>query len=219
MACPARSAPPTPMSCSAADFSGRTRPGSKAGSTRVLALHTERSHTQDHDPVTVQSTLTARASYGPGTLMEGRQTIPVELFRFDGHNWLVSIFGETGWVRALRETGVVRLRRGRHTETFTAVEVDGEQSTAVVAQMRRQTRMNPLVRGALRAGTVIPCSGSNRSMTKMTDLDRGRLAVHLCHSRRKGAGAPRPAGRPALWRIRASCTTREPALSWGTRRC
>ena len=73
-------------------------------------------------------------------LMEGRQTIPVELFRFGGHNWLVSIFGETGWVRALRETGVVRLRRGRHTETFTAVEVDGEQSTAVVAQMTDSDR-------------------------------------------------------------------------------
>jgi hypothetical protein len=85
-------------------------------------------------------------------LLEGRRTIPVELFRFDGHDWLVSIFGETGWVMILRETGVVRLRRGRHTETFTAVEVDGEQSTAVVAQMRRQTRMNPLVRRALRAG-------------------------------------------------------------------
>jgi hypothetical protein len=85
-------------------------------------------------------------------LLEGRRTIPVQLFRFDGHDWLVSIFGETGWVRALRETGVVRLRRGRHTETFTAVEVDGEQSTAVVTQMRRQTRMNPLGRPALRAG-------------------------------------------------------------------
>jgi hypothetical protein len=74
------------------------------------------------------------------------------LFTFDGHDWLVSIFGETGWVRALRAPGVVRLRRGRHTETFTAVEADAEQSTAVVAQMRRQTRMNPLVRQALRAG-------------------------------------------------------------------
>jgi hypothetical protein len=85
-------------------------------------------------------------------LLEGRRTIPVMLFQLDGHDWLVSIFGETGWVRALRSTGVVRLRRGRHTQTFTAVEVGGEQSTAVVAQMRRQTRMNPLVRQALRAG-------------------------------------------------------------------
>ena len=85
-------------------------------------------------------------------LLEGRRTIAVMLFRLDGHHWLVSIFGETGWVRALRATGVVRLRRGRYTETFTAVEVDGEQGTAVVAQMRRQTRMNPLVHPALRAG-------------------------------------------------------------------
>jgi hypothetical protein len=74
------------------------------------------------------------------------------LFRLDGHDWLVSIFGETGWVKALRATGVVRLRRGRHTQTYTAVEADGEQSTAVVAQMRQRTRINPLVRQALRAG-------------------------------------------------------------------
>ena len=85
-------------------------------------------------------------------LLEGRRTIPVMLFRLDGRDWLVSIFGETGWVRTLRATGVVRLRRGRHTETFTAAEVFGEQSTAVVAQMRRQTRMNPLVGQAFRSG-------------------------------------------------------------------
>jgi hypothetical protein len=85
-------------------------------------------------------------------LLEGPRIIPVILFRLDGHHWLVSIFGETGWVRVLRTTGVVWLRRGGHTKTFTAVEVDGEQSTAVVAQMRRQTRMNPLVRQALRTG-------------------------------------------------------------------
>jgi hypothetical protein len=85
-------------------------------------------------------------------LLQGRRTIPVMLFRMDVRDWLVSIFGETGWVRTLRATGVVRLRRGRHTETFTAAEADGEQSTAVVAQMRRQTRRNPLVRQALRSG-------------------------------------------------------------------
>jgi hypothetical protein len=89
---------------------------------------------------------------GSVRLLEGRKANPVMLFRLDGHDWLVSIFGETGWVRVLRATSVVRLRRGRHTETFTAIEVDGEQSAAVVAQMRRQTRMNPLVRQALRAG-------------------------------------------------------------------
>lgn len=85
-------------------------------------------------------------------LLEGRRTIPVELFRLDGQDWLVSIFGETGWVKDLRSTGVVRLRRGRRTETFAAVEVDGEQGATVVARMRRQARVNPLVRQALRAG-------------------------------------------------------------------
>jgi hypothetical protein len=89
-------------------------------------------------------------------LLEGRRTIPVMLFRLNGHDWLVSIFGETAWVRVLRATGVARLRRGRRTETFRAVEVDGEQGTAVVEQMRRRTRRNPLVRQALRAAHTHP---------------------------------------------------------------
>jgi hypothetical protein len=38
MACPARFAPPTVMSCSADAFSRRTRPGSKLRSIRVLAV-------------------------------------------------------------------------------------------------------------------------------------------------------------------------------------
>jgi hypothetical protein len=87
-------------------------------------------------------------------LLEGRSAIPVELMRFDGHDWLVSLFGETAWVRGVRKTGEVRLRRGRHAETFTATEVHGQQSEAVIARMRRrpQSRMNPYARQALRAG-------------------------------------------------------------------
>lgn len=54
-------------------------------------------------------------------------------FRPDGHDWLVSVFGETGWARVLRATGVVWLRRGWPTETFTVVGVDGEQSTVVIS--------------------------------------------------------------------------------------
>jgi hypothetical protein len=43
MACPAGSAPPTVRSCPVADFSCRTTPGSKVGSSRVLALDTDAS--------------------------------------------------------------------------------------------------------------------------------------------------------------------------------
>jgi len=88
---------------------------------------------------------------GPMWLMEGRQTFPVDLIRFDGHDWLVSVFGESAWVRKARATGEVRLSRGRRAETFAAVEVTGEQGAAVFAELRRQARFNPLPQRGLRA--------------------------------------------------------------------
>jgi hypothetical protein len=93
---------------------------------------------------------------GPMRLLEGPRTVPVELISFDGHDWLVSLFGETGWVRRARKTGEVRLRRGRRAETFTATEVHGQQSDAVIERMRRQVRMNPFASQALRAEHAHP---------------------------------------------------------------
>ena len=43
---------------------------------------------------------------------------------FDDNRYLVAPRGETQWVRNLRVAGSGRLRRGRRSEDFTAVEVD-----------------------------------------------------------------------------------------------
>ncbi len=53
---------------------------------------------------------------------EWRQT-PVNLLRFDGTDYLVAPRGQTQWVKNLRASGQGRLRVGRRTESFTAVEI------------------------------------------------------------------------------------------------
>jgi deazaflavin-dependent oxidoreductase (nitroreductase family) len=56
----------------------------------------------------------------------------------DGH-WLVSPFGEVGWVRNVRATGEVTLTRGE-SETFTATEL---APTDAVPVLRRYLAMKP----------------------------------------------------------------------------
>jgi deazaflavin-dependent oxidoreductase (nitroreductase family) len=53
---------------------------------------------------------------------EWRRT-PVNLLRIGGADYLVSPRGHTQWVRNLRASGQGRLRVGRRTQAFTAVEL------------------------------------------------------------------------------------------------
>src|ERR1700761_2319097 len=55
-----------------------------------------------------------------------RQT-PVNLLRLGGNEYLVAPRGHTQWVRNLRASGQGRLRVGRRTEPFTAVELGDEE--------------------------------------------------------------------------------------------
>jgi deazaflavin-dependent oxidoreductase (nitroreductase family) len=57
---------------------------------------------------------------------EWRHT-PVNLLRYEGSDYLVSPRGHTQWVRNLRVSGQGRLRVGRRTQSFTAVEVAEDQ--------------------------------------------------------------------------------------------
>src|SRR4051794_19470287 len=57
---------------------------------------------------------------------EWRQT-PVNLLKFEGKQYLVAPRGETQWVRNLRASGEGRLRVGRRTEPFSAVELPDEE--------------------------------------------------------------------------------------------
>ena len=53
---------------------------------------------------------------------EWRST-PVNLLRYEGADYLVAPRGHTQWVKNLRASGEGRLRVGRRTQPFTAVEV------------------------------------------------------------------------------------------------
>jgi deazaflavin-dependent oxidoreductase (nitroreductase family) len=57
---------------------------------------------------------------------EWRRT-PVNLLRYEGGDYLVSPRGHTQWVRNLRVSGEGRLRVGKRTQSFTAVEVTEDQ--------------------------------------------------------------------------------------------
>ena len=60
-----------------------------------------------------------------------RQT-PVNLLRYEGGDYLVAPRGHTQWVKNLRVSGDGRLRVGRRTQSFTAVELTDEQKPALL---------------------------------------------------------------------------------------
>lgn len=62
---------------------------------------------------------------------EWRQT-PVNLLRYDGTDYLVAPRGHTQWVKNLRASDQGRLRVGRRTEPFTAVELADDEKPALL---------------------------------------------------------------------------------------
>jgi deazaflavin-dependent oxidoreductase (nitroreductase family) len=68
---------------------------------------------------------------------EWRST-PVNLLEFEGADYLVAPRGHTQWVKNLRASGEGRLRVGRRTQAFTAVEVaDEEKPTLLRAYLKK----------------------------------------------------------------------------------
>ena len=68
---------------------------------------------------------------------EWRRT-PVNPLRYEGGAYLVAPRGQTQWVRNLRVSGQGRLRVGRRTEYFTAVELaDEEKPPLLRAYLKR----------------------------------------------------------------------------------
>ena len=65
------------------------------------------------------------------TTGEWRST-PVNPLTFEGEQFLVAPRGETQWVRNLRVAGSGRIRCGRRTEDFTAVELDDAAKPTVL---------------------------------------------------------------------------------------
>ena len=58
--------------------------------------------------------------------------VPVNPLEIDGVTYLVAPRGHTQWVRNLRAAGTGRLRRGRRTTEFTAVEVGDADKTPIL---------------------------------------------------------------------------------------
>ena len=58
--------------------------------------------------------------------------VPVNLLSYQGTDYLVAPRGHTQWVRNLRASGEGRLRVGRRTQSFTAVEVSDEEKAPLL---------------------------------------------------------------------------------------
>jgi deazaflavin-dependent oxidoreductase (nitroreductase family) len=75
---------------------------------------------------------------GAGVLsVRGRTTgewrsVPVNPLSFEGNQFLVAPRGETHWVQNMRAAGSGRIRRGRRTHAFTAVELDDAMKPQVL---------------------------------------------------------------------------------------
>ncbi|WP_068068282.1 nitroreductase family deazaflavin-dependent oxidoreductase [Nocardia xishanensis] len=63
---------------------------------------------------------------------------PVRIIEFDGQRWLVSPYGEVGWVHNVRASDLVRLRRGRDEQRVRAEAVPGDRAAAVLHQYIRK---------------------------------------------------------------------------------
>jgi deazaflavin-dependent oxidoreductase (nitroreductase family) len=68
-----------------------------------------------------------------------RQT-PVNLLRFEGADYLVAPRGHTQWVKNLRASGGGRLRVGRRTQPFTAVELADQEKPALLRAYLKKWR-------------------------------------------------------------------------------
>jgi deazaflavin-dependent oxidoreductase (nitroreductase family) len=98
-------------------------PGSQRGGDTTGARRTPRN--------TVLLTTTGRKSGRP-------RTRPVTLVDLDGERWLVSSYGDVGWVHNVRALARVVLRRGKRAESFRAEPVDAARAGSVLKVYVRQ---------------------------------------------------------------------------------
>jgi deazaflavin-dependent oxidoreductase (nitroreductase family) len=86
--------------------------------------------------------LMVRTGRFPVLMVEGRtsgkpRSVPIGApLELDGQRYLVSARGQTHWILNLRSAGCGTLRARGVTETFRAVEVEGEERDRVIAAYR-----------------------------------------------------------------------------------
>lgn len=69
------------------------------------------------------------------------RTTPVIVVEVDDRRWLVSPYGDVGWVHNLRGGSAVTLRRGRSTQTLEPTEVAADEAGPV---LRRYLTLAPI---------------------------------------------------------------------------
>jgi deazaflavin-dependent oxidoreductase (nitroreductase family) len=72
----------------------------------------------------------------PGRISGRRRRVPLNVVDLDGGRYLVSVRGQTEWVRNLRTAGHCTLSRRGRRDRYRVVEVSGEQRARVVAAYR-----------------------------------------------------------------------------------
>jgi deazaflavin-dependent oxidoreductase (nitroreductase family) len=86
-----------------------------------------------------QRTSYLMTTYGRTSGLE--RTTPVNLVEADGERWLVSPYGDVGWVHNLRANGALRLRRGRAQESLVAESVGPAEAGPILKRYVRQVRI------------------------------------------------------------------------------
>jgi deazaflavin-dependent oxidoreductase (nitroreductase family) len=69
------------------------------------------------------------------------RTTPVNLVEDDGERWLVSPYGDVGWVHNLRANPELVLWRGRHRESVYAEEIGSTDAGPILKRYVRQVRI------------------------------------------------------------------------------
>ncbi len=69
------------------------------------------------------------------------RTTPVILVEAYGQRWLVSPYGQVGWVHNVRATPEVSVRRGRTTQSLHAREVSADTAGPVLKRYLRQVKV------------------------------------------------------------------------------
>ena len=72
-----------------------------------------------------------------------RRSTPVLLTRHGGHDYLVSLAGESHWVRNVRAAGGEASLCRRGEQRVRLVEIDGDERAAVIAEYLKRTTTRP----------------------------------------------------------------------------
>jgi deazaflavin-dependent oxidoreductase (nitroreductase family) len=126
------------------------------------------------------------------------RTTPVTLVESGAGRWLVSPYGDVGWVHNVRADPLVRLRRGHRSDTLQAREVTPESAGPVLRQYRRQVRVS---------APFFDAAADDPTETFVTEAARHPVfaltPVPMISGRAAATGPPRPPVQRSRPRVQA----------------